>query len=237
MFETISHRVLTVGGIQLRIDLTFYAVFLALVLGPLILGRDLPLRFLIPVCVSMGEFVLFLALAILIHESGHAIFAKLSKHEVDTIVLHGLGGWTHVSSMTEPPRISDIPMFLSGPAANLTAGCAFALVGVDEMASLNLTLGLANLAFAWPMDGGRVIEALIFSRVGSETRAFMLLRWVSRLGYLVLLLVFHDAITSFVLALFWLVSELALRPQKQKSEVQPDVAARIEGPAGCPPAP
>ena len=214
MFETLSHRVITVWGIQLRIDLTFYILGLLLMAAPLVWGHDLPLRFVWPICLSVGEYVLFVAFSVLIHEAGHAVCAKMLKHDVHTIVIHALGGWTHVETLTDPPRYADIPIFLSGPAVTLVAGCIFAFAGCKELATLNLGLGLANIVPAWPLDGGRVCQALIFHWVKSEALAIRLLRWLSRMTYTLLLLAFHDWITLPVILLFWLIAEFFLRRPK-----------------------
>ncbi len=118
-----------------------------------------------------------LFLSVLVHELAHAIYARRRGAAVQDITLLMIGG---VSRIGEPsrPRHEAI-MALAGPGVSLALGVALAALyyavpaGWQEprvalllVAEMNLVLGLFNLVPAFPMDGGRVLRALLSRRLG-----------------------------------------------------------------------
>jgi|JI6StandDraft_1071083.scaffolds.fasta_scaffold57499_2 Zn-dependent protease len=110
--------------------------------------------------------------SVLLHELGHAVVARRRGVAIGGIELSFLGG---AAQMNELPRtaIDEIAIALAGPAVSLAlAGVGLglgAVTGVDFIATvgwINLALAIFNLIPALPMDGGRVLRALLSFRTG-----------------------------------------------------------------------
>src|SRR5437667_374933 len=156
-----SIPILRIAGIQLRIHITFL-----LLIGWLALG-------------SAGAvvFVLLLFLCVVLHEFGHALAAKGYGINTPDITLLPIGGVARLERIPEEPK-QELIIAAAGPA--VTAIIAFSLFVViasrgsaqlpafgqegDLVLSLfkiNVWLLLFNLIPAFPMDGGRVLRALL----------------------------------------------------------------------------
>lgn len=134
----------------------------------------------------IGTVILFLS--VLIHELSHSIVASRYGIKVKQIVLFIFGG---VSDIEEEPKDfnKEFKMAIAGPAVSLVLSALFAIFwwittaiimssfdesfktiliiinGILFYASfLNLILGIFNLIPAFPMDGGRILRSVLFSR-------------------------------------------------------------------------
>lgn len=119
-----------------------------------------------------GVFVICLAFSsVLLHELGHAVVARRLGVEVAGIELGFLGG---AAKMINLPRTAKSELLIAGagPAVSLMLGGASlglgALLG-SELISLvgwiNLVIAGFNLIPALPMDGGRILRALLSKRM------------------------------------------------------------------------
>jgi Zn-dependent protease len=115
-------------------------------------------------------FVLLTFASILVHELGHALVARRLGVRIAAIDLHMLGG---AALMIDSPRNADheIAIAAAGPAVSLgLAGLGMglgALTGwsiVSWLGYINLALAIFNLLPALPMDGGRILRALLARR-------------------------------------------------------------------------
>lgn len=110
--------------------------------------------------------------SILAHELGHSVVARARGVPIAGIDLHLFGG---VAKMAAPPRSpsDEIAIALAGPAVSLLLGgaalglhAALPLSLLMWLGGANLMLGLFNLLPALPLDGGRVLRALLAKRRG-----------------------------------------------------------------------
>lgn len=125
-----------------------------------------------------------LFLSVFGHELSHALMARAEGIEIDEIVLHPFGGLARLRSEPENPR-AELRIAVAGPAASfLFAILAFAATKVaalgDYIATVvvffflawgNLLLAVFNLLPGYPLDGGRVLRAMLWRNSGNITQA------------------------------------------------------------------
>jgi len=128
--------------------------------------------------------------SLLAHELGHALAARRDGVPIDGITLWVFGGVARFRA--EPPSAaSELRIALAGPAVSLLIGAAalaFAAAAalpdaVDAViawvGTVNLALLVFNLIPAFPLDGGRVVRAVLWQRTGDAVRAT---RWAAAGG-------------------------------------------------------
>lgn len=129
-----------------------------------------------------------MAIALSAHELAHLLAARLAGVEIAEIQLLPFGGSAKMENPYRIPPARLVAVALAGPAANLAliVLCAaltqWGLVQATSAAALfqmNLTLMLFNLLPALPLDGGRILYALLQRPLG-ESRALRLGIWLGR---------------------------------------------------------
>jgi Zn-dependent protease/CBS domain-containing protein len=178
-----SFSIGSVAGIRIGIHPT-WLIIAALFTYWLAVG-DLPERFpgwpaIAYVAVGAGVAVLFFA-SVLAHELSHALVARRFGIEVRDITLFIFGGAATLEGDAKTPR-QEALIALAGPFCSLVLGAA--LVGgsllidqrhVGEIAGwlgvINFSLALFNLIPAFPMDGGRVLRAVLWRVRGDQFAA------------------------------------------------------------------
>ena len=163
-----------VAGIDVFLHWTFVFAPLALILQGWYLQNSLAmtgLMLVLLVCV-FG--------CILLHEFGHALAAKLFAVQTKDIILTPIGGLARLVRMPKRP-LEEFVITIAGPLVNLlisgliaiyllTIGPGLALESDISTVDLpvllfyiNLFLFLFNLIPAFPMDGGRILRAVLAS--------------------------------------------------------------------------
>ena len=138
-----------------------------------------------------------LFLCVLLHEFGHSIVAMRFGYEIDSITLWLLGGVASFSEMPEDWR-EELAIAVAGPAVSVGLGVVAygvvlvlpataqqALFVMGYLALTNVILAIFNLLPGFPMDGGRVLRALL-ARTRPHARATQLAAEVGK-GFAILL--------------------------------------------------
>jgi Zn-dependent protease len=132
---------------------------------------------------------------VLLHEFGHALTARRFGIETEDITLYPIGGVARLRRMPKAPG-AELLIALAGPAVNalivlglglfrwfVFAGSPLSFSPLDqfliELIVINAALGIFNLIPAFPMDGGRVLRALLSGWLG-RARATMIAAGLGR---------------------------------------------------------
>ncbi|HSS22264.1 MAG TPA: M50 family metallopeptidase [Pyrinomonadaceae bacterium] len=181
---TIAH----IYGIPVRIDYRWFVVVGLSVwlissnlhtktiqlLNVLLPPHPLAISWLLGFLTTAGLF-----LSVFGHELAHALMARAEGIEIEEIVLHPFGGLARLKTDPQNPR-AEFRIAFAGPASSFLfallafAAATIASVGSYESAVIvfylisagNLLLALFNLFPGYPLDGGRVLRALLWRRTG-----------------------------------------------------------------------
>ncbi len=153
----------SISGIPIRIHLTFLLLLLWLLLGS---SSDSALKETL--------FVLSVFGCVLLHELGHALVAKKFGVFTKDITLYPFGGIASIVSQPSPK--AELLIALAGPAVNIViAAGLYPFLNLPDLYNpdpakfdflfrlflTNLALATFNLLPALPMDGGRVLRAIL----------------------------------------------------------------------------
>jgi Zn-dependent protease/CBS domain-containing protein len=171
-----SWKIGRVAGIPIYVHWTFLVLIAWLVLGELLQGHPLA------VALEGVGFVLALFGCVVLHELGHALMARHFGVPTADITLLPIGGVARLQRIPEHPP-QELLVALAGPAVNVAIVVLLLALGVGfpgnmedpehlikarfwpKLLEVNVFLVLFNLLPAFPMDGGRVLRALLAMRL------------------------------------------------------------------------
>lgn len=150
-------------------------------------------------------------LSLLAHELAHSVVAMRRGVRVDGITLWLFGGVSRFSSDTNSPGTQALFTFV-GPLTSLVLGALFYVASVAAgggahpglvpatlswLGYINISLGVFNLVPAFPLDGGRLLQSLIWLRTGDRLRAT---RIAARIGMGFAYLLIAYGLVTFLIA-------------------------------------
>ena len=195
-FTDFYKRQITVArifGIPVRFDYRWFLVFLLsvwliavnLTRGGMFVGSyrlqavSTATAWILGVVTTLGLF-----LSVLAHELSHALMARSEGIEIEEIVLHPFGGLARLRNEPESPR-AEFRIAIAGPAASFFIGVitfvlllptmrlGYTIVGgvLLLISAGNILLAIFNLFPGYPLDGGRVMRAILWRRTGDIRQA------------------------------------------------------------------
>ena len=197
--------------------------------------------------VVAAAFVVLLYVSVLLHELSHSVVARGYGLPVRRILLYPLGGVSEIEREPQTP-IREFCVSAAGPALSLvlgaigwaltkvvTTGISGALV--HQLMWANIIVGLFNLAPGLPLDGGRMLRAVVWKITGRPNTATIAAAWVGRalaVALLVIPLWFNRMnggdLVSFVwvaaiAAFMWIGAGQSIRATKFRERL-PELQAR-----------
>ncbi len=164
----------------------------------------------------LGLITSFLFFAsVLFHELSHAVIARLNHIRIRSITLFIFGGVAHMDEDPDTPK-AEFLMAVAGPLASvvlsgLFAGAYLAAVSFNigviatgpflYLAVINIYLAIFNLIPGYPLDGGRVLRAVLWAITKDVRRAT---RVASLMGQaFAFLLIFSGLYLIFIERTYW----------------------------------
>ncbi|MAT42516.1 MAG: site-2 protease family protein [Anaerolineaceae bacterium] len=177
-----SFKIAKIAGIDVKVHSTFFLLIIWIGVSYWITQRN------IQAALSGILFIVLLFLFVVLHEFGHALTARKYGIPTKDITLLPIGGVARLERMPEKPK-EELIVAIAGPLVNLFFAVVlftviFLTTGFSQIPQLNITSGtlierlaivnlslfLFNLIPAFPMDGGRIVRALLAMRL-EYTRA------------------------------------------------------------------
>jgi Zn-dependent protease len=199
----LSYQILQIARIPVKVHWTFGFFFLWIAYVGYQAGMT-PSG-IVRLCV----FALVLFACVVLHELGHALTAKKYGVHTKDIIISPIGGVARLLQMPQNPR-HELIIAIAGPAVNFLIALILGTIltiftdqGIMPIGDpqrifdypsnflpalfvLNSILIIFNLIPAFPMDGGRILRALLSMRFGRKAAT----RWASILGQILALVFF-----------------------------------------------
>jgi Zn-dependent protease len=209
-----TFRLGRIVGVRVGVNWTVLVVFTLLAYG--LAAERLPQSYkgLHPVIYVLGGLITaaaFLA-SLLAHELAHAIVARRNGLTVEGITLWLLGGVARFEGEPDSPG-AELRIAGSGPLVSLLlgmllAGASAVLLIADLngmvagclawLAAINVVLALFNVIPAAPLDGGRLVHALLWRLSGDRTKATLRAAAAGRgFGWIAMVAGFYVSLWTF----------------------------------------
>ncbi len=190
-----------IAGIKIFIHWTFLILLLWIVFSQIQQGKSWEQT------TAAALFIMLIFGCVILHELGHALMARKFKISTRDITLLPIGGLARLERIPEDPK-QELWVALAGPAVNVIIAAVMGIVLVlfnpqilnldtldwqslnfqsmlVNLLMVNIILAIFNLIPAFPMDGGRVLRALLafrFSRL-QATRMAAALGQIIAIGF------------------------------------------------------
>lgn len=144
---------------------------------------------------ALGLFTSLMFFAsLLIHELSHALVARLNKITISSITLFIFGGVAQMEKEPDSPK-AEFFMAVAGPFTSFLLAVLFGAAYIIMYAAgasavimapalylcfINLYLGIFNMVPGFPLDGGRVLRAILWHFSGDIKKATRIVSWIGQ---------------------------------------------------------
>ena len=229
-----SIRLFTIRGIEVGVHYSWLVIFglFTWSLSSYVFPSDQPGLAPVEYWLLGAVTALLLFVSVLIHELAHSFVALARGLSARSITLFIFGGVSNLSGDAKSAS-TEFLVAIVGPLTSFAlAGISFGVASVidepriDLVASylvyINLVLGAFNLVPGFPLDGGRVLRAILWGTTGSARKAT---EWATNVGKIVawllfaygLLLLYNGAVVSgiWMAAIAWFLHNAASSSAQQ----------------------
>lgn len=193
-------RLATIGGVPVYIGQSWpiIAVLIVATFGPDIADRRPDLG--AGAYAVAAAYAVLLLISVLAHEAAHAVVATRSGYRVNRVVADLWGGHTAYNSSNARPGASAL-VAVAGPAANallaLVGWLAIPLIDGDISSMLlgaivytNAVVAVFNLLPGLPLDGGFLVDSLVWRITGRRESGLIAAGWCGRAVTVLVVLAF-----------------------------------------------
>jgi len=212
----------SISGIKIIVHWTFFFLILWIVFDELKRGGTTQ-----SILFNVA-FVLAVFMCVVLHELGHALMAKRFGVNTKKITLLPIGGMASLDKIPESPK-QELLVVIAGPLVNvIIAILIYLILPIQELANISLTenletlseltlqnfllylfvvnIGLVifNIIPAFPMDGGRILRALLAMKIDrvKATQIASSIGQVFALAFLLIGLLYNPFLIFIALFIF-----------------------------------
>jgi len=215
-----SFQIAKIFGIPFRLDFSWFIIFIFVTLmlsmsffPDSFKGWHSEYYWIVGIATSL----LFFA-SVIVHELAHSIMSKRTGIQVKSITLFLFGGIAQIGKEATQPK-TELVISIAGPAssaflAGIFYGIAYLCNGLNVylfaltsyLSYVNLILAVFNMIPGFPLDGGRVLRAVIWLATGNYLRATKI---ATTAGYVIsIAMILTGALIFFIWGYFdglWLI--------------------------------
>ena len=193
-----------IAGIQIRLDFSWFIIFILVVVSlsagyfPQRFPDQHPLNYWFAGLIAT---LLFFG-SILVHELAHSLMAMRAGIHIPEITLFIFGGVSRLSEEASDAK-TEFKIAIVGPLTSFALALIFwgiqsglqtgqpslTVAVLQYLVWINVAVGIFNLIPGFPLDGGRVLRAILWHRSGSLTQATRTSADIGK-GFAVVLMVF-----------------------------------------------
>lgn len=201
-------------------------------------------------------YAVLLLLSVLVHELAHALTARIFGWSSEKIVLNLWGGHTQFTEFKATPWRSVLVAF-AGPAANFVlAGLGWIAMAVTHPVGVgdfllwiftwtNFVIAIFNVLPGLPLDGGRLVETIVWTATGNREKGTIAAGWTGRILVILIVLYFivrpyllgegldfkFAVITLLVAGFLWMGASEAIKVARMRGRLPEIRAAQLAEPA------
>ena len=175
MLSSGAWKIGTIMGIPIRVHFTWFIVFglITWSLSTFYFPKAAPDLPAVSYWIKGALAALLLFASVAFHELAHSIVARKYKLSIESITLFIFGGLAQIKGEPPHPK-AEIRIAIAGPLSSFLLSALFYLLYINTvggaralfsyLAQVNFIIGAFNLIPGFPMDGGRVLRAAIWSK-------------------------------------------------------------------------